>query len=78
MDNAFTRTPQEVLAHFQVTEQGGLSNQAVVASREKYGRNGMLPSTRNQKGCKLTDQQPSRKILQHHSGSSYWSSSKIN
>jgi len=43
MDNAFTRTPQEVLAHFQVTEQEGLSNQAVVASREKYGRNGTSP-----------------------------------
>lgn len=56
MDNAFTRTPQEVLAHFQVTEQQGLSSQAVVASKEKYGRNGMIPGTRDHKGGTLTEQ----------------------
>jgi len=42
MESAFTNSTQDVLAHFNVTEQKGLSEQAVLASREKYGKNGRL------------------------------------
>jgi len=40
MESAFTNSAQDVLAHFNVTEQKGLSEQAVLASREKHGKNG--------------------------------------
>ncbi|EME39239.1 hypothetical protein DOTSEDRAFT_75085 [Dothistroma septosporum NZE10] len=39
MDNAYVRSPQEVLKHFNVSEQQGLSESAVQASRQKHGRN---------------------------------------
>ncbi|TKX20346.1 calcium-transporting ATPase-like protein 2 [Elsinoe australis] len=39
MDNAFVRTAQDVLSHFQVTEERGLSQSAVEASRQKHGKN---------------------------------------
>ena len=40
MDNAYTRTPAEVLQHFQVTEQKGLSESQVQDLRSKHGKNG--------------------------------------
>lgn len=40
MDNAYVRSAQDVLKHFDVTEQKGLSQQAVTAARGKYGKNG--------------------------------------
>jgi Ca2+ transporting ATPase len=40
MDNAYTRTPAEVLQHFQVTEQKGLSESQVNDLRTKHGKNG--------------------------------------
>jgi Ca2+ transporting ATPase len=41
MDDAYVRSTEEVLKHFQVTEQGGLSESAVETSRQKHGKNGM-------------------------------------
>jgi P-type Ca2+ transporter type 2A len=41
MDQSFILSTTEVLKHFEVTEEGGLSSQQVVLSREKYGSNGM-------------------------------------
>jgi Ca2+ transporting ATPase len=40
MENAYTRTPAEVLQHFQVTEQKGLSETQVKDLRSKHGKNG--------------------------------------
>lgn len=40
MENAFLRTPAESLEHFKVSEQTGLSQNAVVRSRQQYGPNG--------------------------------------
>lgn len=40
MDDAYVRSPQEVLKHFGVSEQAGLSSSAVEASRREHGRNG--------------------------------------
>ena len=42
MENAFVRTPADVLAHFGVAEQAGLSESQVQQSRQKYGPNGNL------------------------------------
>ncbi|KAK5123882.1 hypothetical protein LTR85_002078 [Meristemomyces frigidus] len=39
MDNAYVRAPKEVLEHFNVSEQAGLTDITVAASREKHGRN---------------------------------------
>ena len=41
MENAYTKTPAEVLKHFQVKEIRGLSSQQVRGSREKHGRNAL-------------------------------------
>lgn len=41
MENAYVRPTQDVLNSFQVTEQAGLSESQVAASREKHGTNGM-------------------------------------
>lgn len=41
MENAFVRSPQDVLKHFNVTEQSGYSSSAVEGARKKYGKNGM-------------------------------------
>ena len=41
MDNAFVRSPKEVLEHFNVSEQTGLTDVNVTASRDKHGKNGM-------------------------------------
>ncbi len=40
MENSFLYTPAEALEHFNVTEQSGLTSDAVVQSKEKYGPNG--------------------------------------
>ncbi|PPJ59558.1 hypothetical protein CBER1_09807 [Cercospora berteroae] len=39
MENAFVRSPQDVLKHFNVTEQSGYSSSAVEGARTKYGKN---------------------------------------
>jgi len=39
MDNAYICSPREVLRHFDVSEQTGLSRSAVEAARQKHGRN---------------------------------------
>ncbi|KAJ5748095.1 uncharacterized protein N7511_009791 [Penicillium nucicola] len=41
MENAFLRTPAESLEHFKVTEQTGLSQDAVTKSRSQYGPNAL-------------------------------------
>ncbi|KAF2657340.1 calcium ATPase [Lophiostoma macrostomum CBS 122681] len=41
MDNAYIKTPEQALAHFQATEEQGLSEQQVTASRQKYGKNAL-------------------------------------
>jgi len=40
MDRSFILSTTEVLKHFEVSEEGGLSLQQVVLAREKYGSNG--------------------------------------
>jgi hypothetical protein len=40
MENAFLRTPAEALEHFKVSEQTGLSQDAVLKSRKQHGPNG--------------------------------------
>lgn len=40
MENAFLRTPAESLGHFKVSEQTGLSENAVLKARQQYGPNG--------------------------------------
>jgi Ca2+ transporting ATPase len=45
MDDAFTKSTQEVLKHFQVTEAKGLSDGQVEAQRRQFGPNGTAPST---------------------------------
>jgi len=40
MDNAFVRSPRDVLEHFGATEAFGLSDSKVEALRLKHGRNG--------------------------------------
>lgn len=42
MENAYVRSPRDVLAHFGATEASGLSDSKVEASRLKHGRNGRL------------------------------------
>jgi Ca2+ transporting ATPase len=44
MENAFLRTPAEVLEHFKVSEQTGLSQDAVLKSRQQHGPNGESPA----------------------------------
>lgn len=41
MDKAYVQSSAEVLKHFDVFEESGLSNTAVAESRQKHGRNGM-------------------------------------
>lgn len=40
MDGAFARSTDDVLQHFQVSPERGLSEAQVKASLEKHGRNG--------------------------------------
>lgn len=39
MDDAFVRSTRDVLTHFNVSEESGLSDSAVLSSREKHGSN---------------------------------------
>ncbi|ERF71655.1 hypothetical protein EPUS_00644 [Endocarpon pusillum Z07020] len=41
MEQAFLSSPSQVLKHFQVAEDEGLSSRQILASREKYGRNAL-------------------------------------
>jgi len=41
MDDAYVRSTSEVLDHFHVSEQSGLSDKQVISSEARYGRNGM-------------------------------------
>lgn len=40
MEHSFLYTPAEALGHFNVSEHDGLSQDAVIKSREQYGPNG--------------------------------------
>ncbi len=40
MDDAFVRSPSEVLKHFKVSEDRGLSSERVKTQRETFGPNG--------------------------------------
>ena len=40
MESAYAKQPSEVLAHFGVTMEKGLTAQAVEEQRAKFGRNG--------------------------------------
>lgn len=40
MENAFLRSPAEALEHFKVSEQSGLSQNAVLKARQQHGPNG--------------------------------------
>lgn len=44
MDDAYVRSPRDVLAHFGVAEHSGLSDSKVEASRLKHGKNGRTRS----------------------------------
>lgn len=47
MDNAHTKTVEEVLSGFNVNESNGLSLEQVKQQRERYGANG-----KQQPGCR--------------------------
>jgi hypothetical protein len=40
MEYSYTSTQKEVLAHFKVSEDGGLSEEQVLKQRERHGCNG--------------------------------------
>ncbi len=40
MDDAFVRSPKEVLEHFRVAESDGLTDLGVESALQKYGKNG--------------------------------------
>ena len=42
MEAAYLSTPEEVLRHFQVTEQDGLSDRQVKQALATFGRNGTV------------------------------------
>lgn len=44
MDRAYLSSPQEVLAHFRVDQERGLSSEQVEKNRLAYGSNGALYS----------------------------------
>lgn len=43
MENAFLHSPAEALGHFKVSEQTGLSEDAVLRLRKQHGPNGEYP-----------------------------------
>lgn len=43
MEAAYLVSTEDVLRHFEVTEQDGLSDLMVQKATEKYGRNGTVP-----------------------------------
>lgn len=55
MEHSFLFTPDEVLKHFGVTEETGLTHDGVLKSRAKNGANGeLLPVVKMSKGAQLT------------------------
>lgn len=40
MENSFLYDPADALKHFNVAENAGLSSNAAIQSRQKYGPNG--------------------------------------
>jgi hypothetical protein len=76
MENAYSKTPAEVLRHFQVSEERGLSEQQVRSLREKHGRNGRRPERRIGEDSVLTRAQRCPKTRLRPSGSSSSSSSR--
>jgi len=42
MDNSFVKTSDEVLKHFNVTINDGLSTEQVEKNVEEYGKNGII------------------------------------
>lgn len=47
MDDAYIRSSKEVLEHFNVSEEAGLSDSAVQYSLQKYGKNGETRARRH-------------------------------
>lgn len=47
MENAFAQNVSTVLKFFKVSESEGLSAEAVVGARQKYGRNGKFMEVGN-------------------------------
>ena len=80
MKAAFLSTPEEVLKHFQVTEQDGLSGEQVKQALAKFGRNGIVSlDVAGSPNRILTFLfQSYLKILPHLFGSLYSSNSKTN
>lgn len=88
MEHSFLYSPEEVLQHFGVSENTGLSQEQVLASRQKYGSNGKLclPGIIRVSFCcallwALADRSASfvqqlRRSLLHRSGSLFWNNSK--
>jgi hypothetical protein len=73
MDNAYIKSPEEALKHFQATEEQGLSEQQVTAFRQKYGKNGtqlQAPLSRAHllTGVDSLARRPSNSDLGAHSG----------
>jgi len=40
MEDAHTKSTEEILAHFLVDEENGLSDEQIAKAQEKYGPNG--------------------------------------
>lgn len=51
MDNAFVKSPRDVLAYFGADERVGQTEEQVKKSREKYGPNGE-PADRIVRSCR--------------------------
>ena len=78
MENAYVRSAQDVLKHFNVSGHSGLSTKAVEASREKHGRNCKNSKMMMRSSSLLTSIQQYLRIHQHLYGSSFSSSSRTN
>ena len=51
MEAAWTRTPEDVLEHFQVDQNTGLSAAHVAKNQEVYGKNGTNPEMLSASQC---------------------------
>lgn len=49
MENAYVCSTADILEHFSVTKQDGLSDSQVQALRDRFGRNGKVDSNASQK-----------------------------
>jgi hypothetical protein len=76
MENAYTKTTEEVLKYFSVSEAKGLTEEQVKESRRKHGRNGRIACAAAVLKANSPAQQ-SQKNLQRPSGSSSSSNSRI-